>query len=68
MGIFGKFGPVFGSMPASGLGGMQVFLYSTIVVVGIKVLLRRLYLSEPVYPYRCAGHRIHGHCVDELVR
>lgn len=38
MGIFGKFGAVFGSMPPSVLGGMQVFLYSTIVVAGIKVL------------------------------
>ncbi|KAJ6028371.1 hypothetical protein N7540_003947 [Penicillium herquei] len=38
MGIFGKFGAVFGSMPASVLGGMQVFLYSTITVAGVKVL------------------------------
>ncbi|RJE21820.1 purine permease [Aspergillus sclerotialis] len=38
MGIFGKFGAVFASMPPSVLGGMQVFLYSTIVVAGIKVL------------------------------
>lgn len=38
MGIFGKFGAVFGSMPPSVLGGMQVFLYSTIVVAGVKVL------------------------------
>lgn len=38
MGIFGKFGAVFGSMPPSVLGGMQVFLYSTIVIAGIKVL------------------------------
>ncbi|KAJ5151322.1 uncharacterized protein N7482_010574 [Penicillium canariense] len=38
MGIFGKFGAVFGSMPPSVLGGMQVFLYSTIVVAGMKVL------------------------------
>lgn len=38
MGIFGKFGAVFGSMPPSVLGGMQVFLYSTIAVAGIRVL------------------------------
>lgn len=38
MGIFGKFGAGFSSMPPSVLGGMQVFLYSTIVVAGIKVL------------------------------
>ncbi|KAJ5301168.1 carbonic anhydrase [Penicillium atrosanguineum] len=38
MGIFGKFGAVFGSMPPSVLGGMQVLLYSTIVVAGIRVL------------------------------
>lgn len=38
MGIFGKFGAVFGSMPPSVLGGMQVFLYSTIAVAGVKVL------------------------------
>lgn len=38
MGIFGKFGAVFASMPPSVLGGMQVFLYSTIAVAGIRVL------------------------------
>lgn len=38
MGIFGKFGAVFGSMPPSVLGGMQVFLYSTIAVAGIRVI------------------------------
>lgn len=54
MGLFGKFGAVFGSMaskpilffsfmltfiqPPSVLGGMQVFLYSTIAVAGIRVL------------------------------
>ncbi|KAH7321973.1 putative purine permease [Rhexocercosporidium sp. MPI-PUGE-AT-0058] len=38
MGMFGKFGAVFGSMPPSVLGGMQVFLYSTIAVAGIRVL------------------------------
>lgn len=38
MGIFGKFGAVFGSMPPSILGGMQVFLYSTITVAGVRVL------------------------------
>lgn len=38
MGVFGKFGAVFGSMPPSVLGGMQVFLYSTIAVAGIRVL------------------------------
>lgn len=38
MGIFGKFGAVFGSMPPSVLGGMQVFLYSTITVAGVRVL------------------------------
>lgn len=38
MGIFGKFGAIFGSMPPSVLGGMQVFLYSTIAVAGIRVL------------------------------
>lgn len=38
MGIFGKFGGVFSAMPPSVLGGMQVFLYSTIVVAGIRVL------------------------------
>ncbi|ORY71840.1 putative purine permease [Pseudomassariella vexata] len=38
MGVFGKFGAVFGSMPPSVLGGMQVFLYSTIAVAGLRVL------------------------------
>lgn len=38
MGVFGKFGAVFGAMPPSVLGGMQVFLYSTIAVAGIRVL------------------------------
>ncbi|KAH9904860.1 purine permease [Xylariomycetidae sp. FL2044] len=38
MGIFGKFGAVFGSMPPSVLGGMQVFLYATIAVAGLRVL------------------------------
>lgn len=38
MGIFGKFGAVFASMPPSVLGGMQVFLYSTIAVAGLRVL------------------------------
>lgn len=38
MGIFGKIGGVFASMPPSVLGGMQVFLYSTIAVAGIRVL------------------------------
>jgi uracil-xanthine permease len=38
MGIIAKFGAVFASMPPSVLGGMQVFLYSTIAVAGIRVL------------------------------
>jgi xanthine/uracil permease len=38
MGIFGKFGAVFSSMPPSVLGGMQTFLYSSIAVAGIRVL------------------------------
>lgn len=38
MGVFGKFGALFASMPASVLGGMQVFLYSTITVAGLRVL------------------------------
>ncbi|KAH7308623.1 purine permease [Stachybotrys elegans] len=38
MGIAAKFGAVFASMPPSVLGGMQVFLYSTIAVAGIRVL------------------------------
>lgn len=38
MGLFGKFGALFASMPPSVLGGMQVFLYSTIAVAGIRVL------------------------------
>ena len=38
MGFFAKFGAVFSAMPPSVLGGMQVFLYSTIVVAGIRVL------------------------------
>ncbi|KAF2663498.1 purine permease [Microthyrium microscopicum] len=38
MGLFGKFGAVFASMPPSVLGGMQVFLYSTIAVAGVRVL------------------------------
>ncbi|KAG9517135.1 putative purine permease, partial [Aureobasidium melanogenum] len=38
MGIFGKFGGVFSAMPPSVLGGMQCFLYSTIVVAGLRVL------------------------------
>jgi xanthine/uracil permease len=38
MGLFGKFGAVFGALPPSVLGGMQVFLYSTIAVARIRVL------------------------------
>lgn len=38
MGVVAKFGAVFASMPPSVLGGMQVFLYSTIAVAGIRVL------------------------------
>lgn len=38
MGIFGKFGAIFGAMPPSVLGGMQVFLYSSIAVAGLRVL------------------------------
>lgn len=38
MGVFGKFGAVFASMPPCVLGGMQVFLYSTIMVAGLRVL------------------------------
>ncbi|KAF1940231.1 purine permease [Clathrospora elynae] len=38
MDIIAKFGAVFAFMPPSVLGGMQVFLYSTIVVAGIRVL------------------------------
>jgi uracil-xanthine permease len=38
MGIAAKFGAVFASMPPSVLGGMQVFLYSTIAVAGVRVL------------------------------
>lgn len=38
MGIFGKLGGVFSAMPPSILGGMQVFLYSTIIVAGVRVL------------------------------
>ncbi|KAF7560182.1 hypothetical protein G7046_g3984 [Stylonectria norvegica] len=38
MGFFAKFGAVFQSMPPSVLGGMQVFLYSTIVVAGVRIL------------------------------
>lgn len=38
MGIIAKFGAIFASIPPSVLGGMQVFLYSTIAVAGIRVL------------------------------
>jgi uracil-xanthine permease len=38
MGVVAKFGAVFASMPPSVLGGMQVFLYSTIAVAGVRVL------------------------------
>jgi xanthine/uracil permease len=38
MGVFGKFGAIFSSMPPSVLGGMQVFLYSSIAVAGVRVL------------------------------
>jgi xanthine/uracil permease len=38
MGFFAKFGAVFSAMPPSVLGGMQVFLYSTIVVAAIRIL------------------------------
>lgn len=38
MGIFGKFGAIFASMPPSVLGGMQVFLYATITIAGLRVL------------------------------
>ncbi|GAB7331483.1 hypothetical protein MBLNU13_g02887t2 [Cladosporium sp. NU13] len=38
MGIFGKFGGIFSAIPPSVLGGMQCFLYSTVVVAGIRVL------------------------------
>ena len=39
MGMFSKFDADFGSMPLSVLGGMQAFLYSTITVAGIRVLV-----------------------------
>jgi uracil-xanthine permease len=38
MGLFGKFGALFASMLPSVLGGMQVFLYATIAVAGLRVL------------------------------
>ncbi|CAO2650805.1 Nn.00g091020.m01.CDS01 [Neocucurbitaria sp. VM-36] len=38
MGLFAKFGAVFSAMPPSVLGGMQVFLYGTIVAAGIRIL------------------------------
>lgn len=38
MGIFGKFGAVFASMPPSVLDGMQVFLYATITVAALRIL------------------------------
>lgn len=38
MGFFAKFGAVLSAIPSSVLGGMQVFLYSTIAVAGIRVL------------------------------
>jgi xanthine/uracil permease len=38
MGVIAKFGAVFASMPPSVLGGMQVFLYATIAVAGVRVL------------------------------
>lgn len=38
MGFFAKFGAVFSAMPPSVLGGMQVFLYSTVAVAGIRIL------------------------------
>ncbi|KAI8941899.1 hypothetical protein NX059_000013 [Plenodomus lindquistii] len=38
MGVIAKFGAIFASIPPSVLGGMQVFLYSTIAVAGIRVL------------------------------
>jgi xanthine/uracil permease len=38
MGIIAKFGAIFTAMPASVLGGMQVFLFSTIAVAGVRVL------------------------------
>jgi uracil-xanthine permease len=38
MGVIAKFGAVFASMPPSVLGGIQVFLYATIAVAGIRVL------------------------------
>jgi xanthine/uracil permease len=38
MGIFGKFAAMWTALPAPVLGGAQVFLYSTIVVAGLRVL------------------------------
>jgi len=38
MGFFGKFAAVWTALPAPVLGGAQVFLYSTIVVAGLRVL------------------------------
>jgi xanthine/uracil permease len=38
MGILAKFGAIFTAMPPSVLGGMQVFLFSTIAVAGVRVL------------------------------
>ena len=38
MGIFGKFGAVFASMPSTILGGMQTFLYATIAISGMRIL------------------------------
>ncbi|CAK1354661.1 unnamed protein product [Cercospora beticola] len=38
MGVFGKFGAVFASMPSTVLGGMQTFLYATIAISGMRIL------------------------------
>jgi xanthine/uracil permease len=38
LGIFGKFGGVFAAMPSTILGAMQVFLYATIAVSGLRIL------------------------------
>lgn len=38
MGVLGKFGAVFASMPSTVLGGMQTFLYATIAISGMRIL------------------------------
>jgi xanthine/uracil permease len=61
MGLFGRLGVVFGAMPLSVLGGMQVSLYSTIAVAGIRVLGLMPFIQRNRFILTCTGLWVHRH-------